>query len=113
VSQAKVAAATLVGREEPYTDVPWFWSDQFDLKLQIAGLSAGYDDVVVRGDRAEDRFAVLYYRDGQLIAIDAVNSTADYLTVRKALAQKATIPADRAADPATPLKTLLTPRVAV
>ena len=113
VSQAKVAAATLVGREEPYTDVPWFWSDQFDLKLQIAGLSAGYDDVVVRGDRAEDRFAVLYYRDRQLIAIDAVNSTADYLTVRKALAQKATIPADRAADPATPLKTLLTPRVAV
>jgi 3-phenylpropionate/trans-cinnamate dioxygenase ferredoxin reductase subunit len=112
VSQAKVAAAALLGRDEPYADVPWFWSDQFELKLQIAGLSTGYDEVVVRGDREGERFAALYYRHGDLLACDAVNSPADYLTVRKALSQGATIPAERAADPATPLKTLLTPRAA-
>jgi 3-phenylpropionate/trans-cinnamate dioxygenase ferredoxin reductase subunit len=110
VSQSKVAAATLLGRDEPYTDVPWFWSDQFDLKLQIAGLSSGYDEVVIRGDRESERFAALYYRCGNLLACDAVNSPADYLTVRKALAQRATIPAERAEDSATPLKTLITPR---
>ena len=109
VSQAKVAAAALAGRPQPYTDVPWFWSDQYDLKLQIAGLSTGYDQTVVRGDVDGDRFSVLYYRDGQLIAVDAVNAPPDYLTVRKALGQGATIPADRAADAATPLKSLLTP----
>ena len=110
VSQSKVAAATLVGRDEPYTDVPWFWSDQYDLKLQIAGLSAGYDQVIVRGDREGERFAALYYRRGELLACDAVNSPADYLTVRKALSQGATIPAEHAGDSATPLKTLITAR---
>jgi 3-phenylpropionate/trans-cinnamate dioxygenase ferredoxin reductase component len=109
VSQAKVAAAALAGRPQPYTDVPWFWSDQYDLKLQIAGLSTGYDQTVVRGDLDGERFSVLYYRDGRLIAVDAVNAAPDYLTVRKALAQGATIPAEPAADAATPLKTLLTP----
>jgi 3-phenylpropionate/trans-cinnamate dioxygenase ferredoxin reductase subunit len=110
VSQAKVAAAALAGRPQPYTDVPWFWSDQYDLKLQIAGLSTGYDQTVVRGDMDGERFSVLYYRDGSLIAIDAVNAPPDYMTVRKALSQGATIPAEPAADAATPLKSLLTPR---
>lgn len=108
VSQAKVAAATLAGREEPYTGVPWFWSDQYDLKLQIAGLSAGWDEVVVRGDPATERFSALYYGQGRLLAVDAVNAPADYLVVRKALSTGATIPADRAGAPGTPLKELLT-----
>jgi 3-phenylpropionate/trans-cinnamate dioxygenase ferredoxin reductase component len=110
VSQSKVAAAALLGEDVPYTDVPWFWSDQYDLKLQIAGLNAGHDKLVVRGDRDAERFAALYYRRGNLVACDAVNSPADYLTVRKALAQGATIPAERAEDSATPLKTLITTR---
>ena len=110
VSQAKVAAATLAGRPEPYTAVPWFWSDQYDLKLQIAGLSAGYDDAVVRGDPASERFSALYYRGGQLLAVDAVNAPADYLTVRKALSQGATIPPALAWDPGTALKGLIVPR---
>lgn len=110
VGQAQVAAATLAGRPEPYTAVPWFWSDQYHLKLQIAGLSAGYDDAVVRGDPASERFSVLYYRGGQLLAVDAVNAPADYLTVRKALSQGATIPAALARDPATALKGLIVPR---
>ncbi|MGH3629793.1 MAG: NAD(P)/FAD-dependent oxidoreductase, partial [Sciscionella sp.] len=108
VSQAKVAAATLAERPNPYTDVPWFWSDQYDLKLQIAGLASGYDDFVVRGDPASERFSVLYYRNGRLVAADAVNCVRDYLTVRKALAQGVTIPADAARRTDTPLKSLLT-----
>jgi 3-phenylpropionate/trans-cinnamate dioxygenase ferredoxin reductase subunit len=110
VSQAKTAAATLAGRPEPYTAVPWFWSDQFDLKLQIAGLSTGYDDVVLRGEPDTERFSVLYYREGELLAVDAVNNVADYLTVRKALTQGGTIPAAEAAHADVPLKGLIVPR---
>lgn len=109
VSQAKVAAASLAGRQEPYSEIPWFWSDQYDLKLQIAGLSSGYDDFVVRGDPDSERFSVLYYREGRLLAIDAINSARDYLTVRKALGQAATIPLHAAARGDTPLKELLVP----
>lgn len=107
VSQARVAAATLAGRPEPHTAVPWFWSDQFDLKLQIAGLTSGYDDYVVRGDPDSEKFSVLYYRDETLLAVDAVNRAADYMTVRMALAQGATIAAEQARDPDTPLKGLV------
>jgi 3-phenylpropionate/trans-cinnamate dioxygenase ferredoxin reductase subunit len=109
VGQAKVAAATLAGRPEPYVAVPWFWSDQYDVKLQIAGLSAGYDDMVVRGDPDSEKFSVLYYRSGDLIAVDAVNSAADYLCGRRALADGATIPPAQARLSGVPLKELLVP----
>jgi 3-phenylpropionate/trans-cinnamate dioxygenase ferredoxin reductase subunit len=108
VAQGRVAAATLAGRPEPSAEVPWFWSDQFDLKLQIAGLSAGHDEVVVRGDPDGERFSALYYRAGALVAVDAVNAPADYLAVRKALATGTTIPAD-AARTDRRLKDLLVP----
>ena len=107
VSQATAAAATLAGAPDRAPNVPWFWSNQGDLRLQIAGLSTGYDDFVVRGEPDSEKFAVLYYRAGRLLAVDAVNSPPDYMVVRKALTQGATIPADRAADEATPLKQLL------
>jgi len=109
VDQAKVAAATLIGKLEPYRAVPWFWSDQADLKLQIAGLSTGFDEAVLRGNPDDEHFSVLYYRDGHLIAIDSVNDAPDYMTVRRALGQNATIPADLAADTSTPLKSLVVP----
>ncbi|RBM17690.1 ferredoxin [Prauserella sp. PE36] len=96
VAQAKIAAASLAGRPEPAREVPWFWSDQGELKLQIAGISAGHDQTVVRGSPEAERFAVLYYRAGVLVAVDAVNSPADYLVGRKALAQGLTVPADEA-----------------
>lgn len=104
VSQARVAAATLAGRTEPYTAVPWFWSDQYDLKLQVAGLASGYDDFVVRGDPNSETFSVLYYRGGVVRAIDSVNNALDYLAVRKALGSGATIPIEAARDTVTPLK---------
>lgn len=109
VGQAKAAAASLLGREAPHTAVPWFWSDQYDLKLQIAGVSAGADQYVVRGDPAAERFSVLSYRAGRLLAVDAVNNAPDYLVVRKALGQGARIPADRAALD-RPLKDLVVAR---
>ena len=113
VSQAKTAAMTLAGRLEPNAEVPWFWSDQYDLKLQIAGLSAGYDRYVVRGDIGGEAFSVLYYRRGQLLAVDAVNSGPDYMAVRKALTKGGTISPDAAADSANRLRDLIVPRGAV
>lgn len=107
VSQGRTAAATLLGQLRPAGDVPWFWSDQFDLKLQIAGIAEGYDELVVRGDPDTEAFAVLYYRQGSLLAVNAVNSPADYLAGRKALKDGIPLPADRARDNATPLKQLL------
>lgn len=104
LEQAKVAAATLLGKDAAYATVPWFWSDQADLKLQIAGLSAGYDAVVVRGDPDTERFAVLYYRDGRLIAADCVNQPAEFLAIKHALAKGQTIPPEAAADTTVPLK---------
>jgi 3-phenylpropionate/trans-cinnamate dioxygenase ferredoxin reductase subunit len=109
VAQAGVAAAALLGRFDDPRTVPWFWSNQGDVRLQMAGLSAGYDEHVVRGEPDSERFSVLYYRAGRLLAVDAVNNPVDYMVVRKALTQGATIPADKAADTATPLKTLLVP----
>ena len=109
VTQGGVAAHTLLGRAVDTRTVPWFWSFQADLRLQIAGLSTGYDACVVRGEPDTEKFSVLYYRQGALLAVDAVNNPGDYLTVRKALSSGATVPADRAGDTATPLKTLLAP----
>jgi 3-phenylpropionate/trans-cinnamate dioxygenase ferredoxin reductase subunit len=111
VSQAGVAAATLLGQPAEAPAVPWFWSNQGSLRLQIAGLGTGFDDYVLRGDPDSERFSVLYYRGGRLIAADAVNNPVDYMAVRKALSTGATIPAEAAADAGTPLKTLLTAAV--
>jgi 3-phenylpropionate/trans-cinnamate dioxygenase ferredoxin reductase subunit len=107
VVQATTSAATLLGRLEDDATVPWFWSHQGDLKLQIAGLSAGYDSYVVRGDPDRERFSVLYYSDGQLLAVDALNSPLDYMAVRKALTDGIPIPVEVAADVGTPLKAAL------
>jgi 3-phenylpropionate/trans-cinnamate dioxygenase ferredoxin reductase subunit len=94
IHQAKVAAATLLRTPTPYSEVPWFWSDQYDLKLQIAGLSTGYDEVVVRGDPATRSFAAFYLRAGQLLAVDAVNSPKEFIAGKKLVANRARIAAD-------------------
>lgn len=108
VDQAKVAAKTLMGIREVHRAVPWFWSDQGDLKLQIAGLSTGFDQIVERGSQQSEKFSVLYYRDGRLLAIDAINDPIDYMAVRRALHAGADIPAELAADSSIALKTLIT-----
>jgi 3-phenylpropionate/trans-cinnamate dioxygenase ferredoxin reductase component len=106
VAQAATAAATLLGLPPQPPAVPWFWSHQGDLKLQIAGLSAWYDATVLRGDPDAERFCVLYYRHGRLLAIDTVNSPADYMVVRRLLGRGGTIAPELAADPAVSLKDL-------
>lgn len=106
VAQGRTAAASLAGKPAPGRTVPWFWSDQDTLKLQIAGLSSGYDQYVLRGDPDTEAFSALYFRDGRLLAVDAINQPVDYMAVRKALSIGAQIDPERAADPAVPLKSL-------
>ena len=108
IAQAQAAAASLLGRPSATRAVPWFWSDQADLKLQIAGLSHGYDQVVVRGTPLSERFSVLYYAADKLIAVDAINTPRDYMVARKVLGEGGTLPADRVADASVPLKELVT-----
>ncbi|HET7609090.1 MAG TPA: FAD-dependent oxidoreductase [Gammaproteobacteria bacterium] len=106
IHQAKVAAATLLGSPTPYSEVPWFWSDQYDLKLQIAGLSTGYDEVVLRGDMGKRSFAAFYLREGQLLAVDAVNSPREFIAGKKLVANRARIAPDVLSDANVDLTTV-------
>ncbi len=106
VEQAKTAASNLCGKDSRYAQVPWFWSDQYDLKLQIVGLSEGYDDVVIRGNPAERSFACLYLKDNRLIAVDAVNAPRDYVQSKTLIADGTIIAADRLANADKSLKEL-------
>ena len=108
VDQAKTAARTLLDRPAGYEAVPWFWSDQFEAKLQMVGFSQGHDRVITRGDPASGAFSAVYYRDGRLIAIDSVNQPADHMAGRRLLAAGIEVPPEVAADPGRPLKSLLT-----
>jgi 3-phenylpropionate/trans-cinnamate dioxygenase ferredoxin reductase subunit len=106
IEQAKVAAYAITGRQEEYAGVPWFWSNQGAIKLQIAGLSTGHDRTLLREDPAKGRFSVLYYRENQIIAADCVNSPLDFMAVRAALGKGAQIPHEAAADPSVQLKSI-------
>jgi len=86
--QAKIVASHMNGKPKPYNSLPWFWSDQFDLKLQIAGLSDGYDDLIIRGDIENSReFAAFYFKGDQLLAVDAVNSPREFMLGRMVLSK--------------------------
>ncbi|MGB8694832.1 MAG: FAD-dependent oxidoreductase [Steroidobacteraceae bacterium] len=85
VEQGKSAAAALLGRPRPFSAAPWFWSDQYDLKLQMVGLSQGYDEVVTRGNPEQPAFSAYYLRAGQLIAVDSLSRVADHMNARKLL----------------------------
>ncbi|MFA9200261.1 MAG: NAD(P)/FAD-dependent oxidoreductase [Cypionkella sp.] len=103
---AATVARHIMGGDEPYRAFPWFWSNQFDLKLQTAGLTLGYDAEVVRGDPATAKFAVVYLKEGRVIALDCVNSTRDYVQGRKLIEARAAPDPAALADPAIPLKDL-------
>ena len=83
--QAKSAAASLMGLEKPFTASPWFWSDQYDVKFQMVGLSAGYDEVVTRGDLEKPAFSAYYFRAGTLVAVDSLSRIPDHMLARKLL----------------------------
>ena len=105
--QAKTVARFITGTPTPHTALPWFWSDQFDLKLQIAGLSEGHDAVVLRGDPTSRSVAAYYFAGDRLLAVDAVNAPRDFMTARMALSKGQTL--DRAVleDPNADLKSAL------
>ena len=105
---ANTAARAIMGDKQPYHALPWFWSNQYDLKLQTAGLSIDYDQTLVRGDPAERKFSIVYLKEGRPIAFDCVNNTKDYVQGRKLLENQVDdVDLDLLADPEVPLKELL------
>ena len=103
--QGKVVANHINGKPKPYNSLPWFWSDQFDLKLQIAGLSEGYDDIVIRGDiEASRSFAAFYFKGERLLAVDAVNSPREFMLARMSLSKGMTLDKTLLADAEMDLK---------
>ncbi len=105
--QAKIAAAHICGNPKPYEATPWFWSNQYDLKLQTVGLSIGHDRTVLRGDPAQNSFSVVYLKRGKVIALDCVNAVKDYAQGRKLVEARAEIPTETLADTNIMLKEML------
>lgn len=104
--QASCAARAIMGDPQPYAATPWFWSNQYDLKLQTVGISAGHEATVLRGDPATRSFSVIYLKGGRMIAIDAVNAIKDYVQARKLVEEGAAISPADLADTTRPLKEL-------
>jgi 3-phenylpropionate/trans-cinnamate dioxygenase ferredoxin reductase subunit len=104
LEQAKTAAMNICGEDQKYAQVPWFWSDQYDLKLQIAGLSQNYDRTIIRGNPADRSFSCLYLHDGKLIAVDAINKPKDFMQSKKLIAERAVIDESLLADSSVELK---------
>ena len=111
LEQARTAAATVLGQIQRYNPIPWFWSDQYDLKLQMVGLSQGHDRTVVRGSMADNNFSVFYLQGTQIIAVDAVNRPQDFLLGKRLIAAKMHVQPQVLADIAFPLKSLFEPLV--
>jgi len=108
LEQAKQAAAAITGHKPPPPEVPWFWSDQYDLKLQIAGLPFDIDDVVVRGDPASARFAVFHMKGDAIQAVEAINSPAEFMGGKLLIGAQKPVSRERLADPAVSMKEVAT-----
>ena len=104
---ASTAARAICGDPQPYEAVPWFWSNQYDLRLQTVGFSLGQDATVLRGDPASRSFSVVYLRGGAVIALDCVNRTKDYAQGRRLVEARAVVAPEALMDAEVPLKELL------
>jgi 3-phenylpropionate/trans-cinnamate dioxygenase ferredoxin reductase subunit len=104
---ASTVAKAITGQPEPYRAVPWFWSNQYDLRLQTVGLSIGHDDALLRGDPQTRSFTVVYRKQGRVVALDCVNTAKDYVQGRALVASGAAPDADALADVTVPLKSLV------
>ena len=108
LEQGKTAAAAICGHPVPYDQAPWFWSDQYDVKLQTVGISAGrYNEEVLRGDPAAKSFSVFYLQDGKLVAVDSINAPTDYMVARKLIAGGKFLDPKDIANPAFDLKSCM------
>lgn len=107
IEQGKQVAAAIIGNPTPKLDCPWFWSDQYDVKLQIAGLSTDYDNLVIRGDSESEKFAVFYFKDDVLIAADAINSAPEFMTAKRLITAKSKVPPAWLADNNHSLKEIM------
>jgi 3-phenylpropionate/trans-cinnamate dioxygenase ferredoxin reductase subunit len=105
--QGRAAGLAIAGHREPYDSVPRFWSDQYDIKLQITGLSARHDHIAIRGSVEEGRFSVFHYKGGKLIAVDGVNRPGDQMAARRLIAMGVSPSPEQAEDPSFDLKSLL------
>ena len=104
VEQAKSVAASIIGEKKPYHQVPWFWSDQYDLKLQIAGISHNHDQYIIRGSMEEEKFTVFYLQKKKIIAVDTINNLKEFLNGKKLIAMGAEIPPEILQNKDTDLK---------
>ena len=107
LEQARTAASNIAGTPTRYEQVPWFWSDQFDLKLQMVGMSQGCDSTVLRGSMDADDFAMFYLKDGVLIAVDAVNRPREFMACRKLVPQRPCIDPAKLADESIPMQEMV------
>ena len=106
VEQAKTVAATITGNPKPYAQIPWFWSDQYDVKLQIVGISDTHEQLVLRGDPASRSFAAFYLQQGRIVAVDAINRPREFMLGKKLVAAGAEIPPAQLADESLDFKEL-------
>jgi len=106
VDQSKVVAANLAGVPTDYNAVPWFWSNQYDLRLQTVGLSLGYDDAVLRGDPASRSFSVVYLGQGRVLALDCINAAKDFVAGKKLVSQQSHLSREQLADVSVDLRTV-------
>lgn len=107
MEQSKTVANTIMGNKEPYDQVPWFWSDQYDHKLQLVGISGDHDEVVMRGLESRQKFLLFYLKNSELIAVNAINSSKEFLICRKLVANKVKISSDVIKDQSVNLNDLL------
>lgn len=107
IEQARQAAAAIMGMPRPQPEVPWFWSDQFDVKLKIAGLSFEPDEILVRGEPGNGEFSVLHLKDGRLVCLESVNTTADFMTAKLLISRRTPLQASTLANTTIPLKSLV------
>jgi 3-phenylpropionate/trans-cinnamate dioxygenase ferredoxin reductase subunit len=107
IEQGKSAAAALMGRARPFVSAPWFWSDQFEVKLQMVGLSRGYDQVVTRADPQQLAFSAFYFHAGRLLAVDSLNRVSDHMQAKRLLDHGLSPTPEQAADPSFELSSLL------
>ena len=107
IEQGKTVASSIMNKKTPYSQIPWFWSDQYDLKLQIAGLCIDYDDIIVRGNSDNRSFAVFYMKDNYMIASDCINCPGEHMMSRKIISDKIIVDKNRLSDDSIPIKEVI------